>query len=117
MTEVALLGVLAQRFGGRIEWDAENMRITKCPELNAYVKEPVRKGWEYGEDLWNALLTDGGVMGGFWSLPIYRPIQPPSTNMMLPCMYAAASLHRKTTGPAKSSASPQRPAGMRAKID
>lgn len=52
MTEVALIGVLAQRFGGRIEWDAKNMRITNRPELNAFIKEPVRKGWEYGEDLW-----------------------------------------------------------------
>lgn len=52
MTEVALLGVLAQRFGGRIEWDAKNMRVTNRPELNTYLKEPVRRGWEYGEELW-----------------------------------------------------------------
>ncbi|MGN6493102.1 MAG: Gfo/Idh/MocA family protein [Agriterribacter sp.] len=52
LTEVSLLGVLAQRFGGRIEWDSENMRITNRPELNAYVKEPVRKGWREGERLW-----------------------------------------------------------------
>jgi len=52
MTEVMLLGVLAARFGGRIEWDSKNMRITNRPELNTYLKEPVRKGWEYGEDLW-----------------------------------------------------------------
>jgi len=52
MTEVALLGVLAARFGGRIEWDAKNMRITNRPELNKYIKEPVRQGWSYGEDLW-----------------------------------------------------------------
>nr|WP_281281162.1 Gfo/Idh/MocA family oxidoreductase [Pontiella sulfatireligans] len=54
MSEVGLLGVLAQRFGGRIEWDSKNMRITNRPELNAFVKEPVRKGWEYGEDLWKS---------------------------------------------------------------
>ena len=52
LTEIDLLGVLAQRFGGRIEWDADNMKITNRPELNAYLKEPARKGWEYGEDLW-----------------------------------------------------------------
>lgn len=52
MTEVALLGVLAQRFGGRIEWDSKNMRITNRPGLNAFVKEPVRAGWEAGQDLW-----------------------------------------------------------------
>jgi len=54
LTEIDLLGVLAQRFGGRIEWDAANMKITNRPELNAYLKEPVRKGWEYGEDLWKS---------------------------------------------------------------
>lgn len=54
LTEIDLLGVLAQRFGGRIEWDAAHMKITNRPELNAYVKEPARKGWEYGEDLWRS---------------------------------------------------------------
>jgi predicted dehydrogenase len=54
LTEIDLLGVLAQRFGGRIEWDAASMKITNRPELNAYLKEPVRKGWEYGDDLWKA---------------------------------------------------------------
>jgi len=52
MTEVSLLGVIAARFGGRIEWDAKKMEITNRPELNAYIKEPVRPGWEYGENLW-----------------------------------------------------------------
>ncbi len=51
LTEIILLGVLAQRFNTRIEWDAKNARITNHPELNAFVKEPVRKGWEYGESL------------------------------------------------------------------
>ncbi len=54
MTEVALLGVLVQRFGGRIEWDSKAMKVTNRPELNAFVKEPVRKGREYGEGLWNS---------------------------------------------------------------
>ncbi len=46
-TEMTLLGVLAARFGGRIEWDPQQMKITNRPELNAFVREPVRKGWEY----------------------------------------------------------------------
>ena len=50
--EVQLLGVLAGRFGGRIEWDAANMTITNRPELNAFIKDPVREGWSYGEHLW-----------------------------------------------------------------
>jgi predicted dehydrogenase len=52
LTEIILLGVLAQRFNTRIEWDAKAGRITNHPELNAFVKEPVRAGWECGEDLW-----------------------------------------------------------------
>ncbi len=52
-TETHLLGVLAMRFGGRVEWDPKSMKITNRPELNAYIKEPVRKGWEYGDDLWS----------------------------------------------------------------
>ena len=53
LTETCLLGVLAERFGGKIEWDAKNGKVTNRPELNEFVKEPVRNGWEkYGEDLW-----------------------------------------------------------------
>jgi len=52
LTEIILLGVLAQRFNTRIEWDAKAGRISNHPELNAFIREPVRKGWEYGEDLW-----------------------------------------------------------------
>jgi len=52
LTELALVGVLAQRFGGRIEYDEANMRITNRPDLNAYIKEPVRPGWEAGDSLW-----------------------------------------------------------------
>jgi predicted dehydrogenase len=52
LTEVGCLGVLAARFGGRIEWDSKNMKATNRPELEEYIKEPVRKGWEYGENLW-----------------------------------------------------------------
>lgn len=51
LTEIILLGVLAQRFNTRIEWDAKNARITNHPELNAFVKEPAREGWRYGENL------------------------------------------------------------------
>lgn len=53
LSEIALIGVLAQRFGGRIEWNPEK-GITNRPELNAFVREPTRKGWEYGGDLWTA---------------------------------------------------------------
>ena len=33
LTEMALLGVLAQRFGGVLEYDAKAMKITNRPEL------------------------------------------------------------------------------------
>ncbi|MEM1108538.1 MAG: Gfo/Idh/MocA family oxidoreductase [Planctomycetota bacterium] len=51
-TVTQLLGALAIRHGGRIEWDAEKGEITNRPELAAYVKPEVRSGWAYGEDLW-----------------------------------------------------------------
>ncbi len=51
LTEMVLLGVLAQRFGGRIEYDAAQMKITNRPELNAYLRVPARDGWKYGEPL------------------------------------------------------------------
>ena len=46
-----LVGVLAQTFGGTINYDAKNMKATGRPELNEHIKEPVRKGWSYGENL------------------------------------------------------------------
>jgi hypothetical protein len=52
LTEIILLGVLAQRFNTRIEWDAAAGKITNHPELNAFVKEPAREGWAMGEELW-----------------------------------------------------------------
>ncbi len=50
-TETLLLGALAARFGGRIEWDPAHMKVTNRPELNAYVREPDRKGWDYSKYL------------------------------------------------------------------
>ena len=51
LVEMAQVGVLAQRFGGTIKYDAENMKAVGRPELDNYIKEPARKGWEYGENL------------------------------------------------------------------
>ena len=51
LTEVVLLGGLAIRTGKRIEWDAENMKITNHPDMEHYIKEATRPGWEYGEEL------------------------------------------------------------------
>jgi predicted dehydrogenase len=45
LTEVMLLGVVSLRAGGRIEYDAENMRITNRPEANAFLRRDYRAGW------------------------------------------------------------------------
>jgi predicted dehydrogenase len=52
LTEMSLIGVMAQRFNTRIEYDAINMKVTNHNDKGAYIKEPVRKGWEYGEEVW-----------------------------------------------------------------
>ncbi len=51
LTEMAAVGVLAQRFNTRIEFDAENMKVTNHPDMDQYIKEPMREGWQYGEDI------------------------------------------------------------------
>lgn len=52
LTEVVLLGAMAIRSGRNLKWDVENMVVQNAPELSEWVKEPVRKGWSYGENLW-----------------------------------------------------------------
>lgn len=52
LTEMASLGVMAQRFNTRVEYDAKAMKITNNETLNRFIKEPVRDGWSYGEELW-----------------------------------------------------------------
>jgi len=51
LTEMALVGVLAQRFAAKIEYDADNMKITNRPDIDFYIKESTREGWSYGENL------------------------------------------------------------------
>lgn len=52
LTEMIQVGVLVQRFGGKFAYDSKKMKAVGRPELDAYIKEPVRKGWSYGENLW-----------------------------------------------------------------
>jgi predicted dehydrogenase len=52
LTEIVLLGTMAIRFGHTIEWDDKKMEVKGHPELAPYIKEDVRPGWAYGEDLW-----------------------------------------------------------------
>jgi predicted dehydrogenase len=51
LTEMIQVGVLAQRFGGTINYDVGNMKAIGRPELDAYIKEPVREGWSFGTSL------------------------------------------------------------------
>ncbi len=45
LAEAVLLGNVAYRSGRRIEWDAENLKITNAPEAMRFVRRPYRKGW------------------------------------------------------------------------
>jgi predicted dehydrogenase len=45
LTEICLLGNVARRVDGRIEWDGENMKVTNLPEANKYIRTPYREGW------------------------------------------------------------------------
>jgi predicted dehydrogenase len=51
LMEACQVGILAQRFGGKIDYDAENMKAKGRPELDKYIKEPMRAGWVHGENL------------------------------------------------------------------
>ncbi|HRE81622.1 MAG TPA: hypothetical protein PLN52_11270, partial [Opitutaceae bacterium] len=46
LTEMVLLGVVAQRTGKRIEWDSINGQITNEPALNRYIDIVARDGWK-----------------------------------------------------------------------
>ena len=43
--EWMLLGVIALRVEGKLEWDAAKMRFSNNAEANKYLKPTFRKGW------------------------------------------------------------------------
>lgn len=45
LTETCLLGNIAKRIDGRIEWDAANLKVTNLAEANRYVRTAYRQGW------------------------------------------------------------------------
>lgn len=46
LAETVLLGNVSYRTGGkRLEWDAENLRATNCPEAEQFVRREYRDGW------------------------------------------------------------------------
>lgn len=48
LTEVCLLGNVAVRAQGRIEWDAANLRVTNNPAANRWLQRAPRPGWAPG---------------------------------------------------------------------
>jgi hypothetical protein len=48
LTEANHLGNVAYRAGKRLEWDAERMRATNCPEADAFTRREYRAGWKLG---------------------------------------------------------------------
>jgi predicted dehydrogenase len=42
-----LLGVIAMKFEGKLQWDAQKMRFTNNNEANKYLKPYFRKGWKF----------------------------------------------------------------------
>jgi hypothetical protein len=45
LTEICLLGNVAKRMDGRIEWDSPNLKVTNLPEANKYIRTAYREGW------------------------------------------------------------------------
>jgi predicted dehydrogenase len=45
LVEHNLLALAAYRAGKKLEWDAENLKATNCPEADAYIRKTYRKGW------------------------------------------------------------------------
>jgi len=54
LTEMSLVGVMAQRTNRDIEWDASNMRVTNHKDIDFahIVRQPARKGWDVGAEVW-----------------------------------------------------------------
>ena len=46
LTESVLLGNVAFRSGQKLDWDAEALKATNCPEADQYIRKSYRKGWE-----------------------------------------------------------------------
>ena len=46
MTEVVLLGALAQRLQNKkLIWDGKNMKVTNAPEADQYIHPQFHNGW------------------------------------------------------------------------
>jgi len=45
LIENNMLALAAYRVGKKLEWDAENLRASNCPEADPYIRKTYRKGW------------------------------------------------------------------------
>lgn len=45
LVEHNLLGTVAFRAGKKLQWDAENLKATNCPEADRLIRPPYREGW------------------------------------------------------------------------
>ncbi len=52
LTEMSLVGVMAQRTNHDIEWDAANMRVTNHEGMEHIIRQPARRGWDFGAEVW-----------------------------------------------------------------
>lgn len=46
LTEAVLLGNVAYRVGQKLEWDAEKLKATNCPEARQFIQHRYRAGWK-----------------------------------------------------------------------
>ena len=47
-TEWIVMGVIAARVDGKLDWNSAQMKFTNSAEANKYVKPEIRKGWNIG---------------------------------------------------------------------
>ena len=52
LTEMAHVGVLAQRTGREIVYNAATMELTNHDDLGELIREPARVGWDFGREVW-----------------------------------------------------------------
>jgi len=45
LIEHNLLALVAYRVGKKLDWDAENLKATNCPEADQYIQKTYREGW------------------------------------------------------------------------
>ena len=52
LTEMSLVGVLAQRTNRTVEYDAATMEIINHDDMGDMIRQPARAGWDFGKEVW-----------------------------------------------------------------